>query len=154
MLCAMTPQEAYRILGLAPGAGAEAVQEAYRRHALDKHPDRAQGVGLHDRAAWLKVRDAYECLRAAGFPNLAPPPVKPAEKPRYRAPEWLERQWANEKPERLSDHLRLDEEERKALVKTVIGFVAVVAAVWLLWGARERLKTREFSPRPGWTIRW
>lgn len=148
----MTPEEAYRALGLQPGSGAEAVQEAYRRHALEKHPDRAQGVELHDRKAWLKVRDAYECLRAAGFPSLPPP--EPAEPKRYRAPEWLERKWANERPERLTDHMSLDEAERRALVKTLVGFSVAVLAMWLLWQVWEKARAREFSPRPGWTIRW
>ena len=37
---AMSREEAYRILGLAPGAGAEAVREAHRRLMAKMHPDR------------------------------------------------------------------------------------------------------------------
>ena len=152
----MTPEEAYRALGLPPNSAAEAVQEAYRRQALEKHPDRASGFGLHDRAAWLKVRDAYECLRAAGFPQLPAAEPKPAkaEEKRYRAPEWLERKWANETPERLSDNLKLDEAERRALLRTVVSLTVTALCFWAVWQFRHKAAAREFSPRPGWTVRW
>ncbi len=150
----MTPEEAYRALGLPPGSAAEEVQEAYRRHALEKHPDRAQGIGLHDRAGWLKVRDAYECLRVAGFPSLPAPAATKPEPKRYRAPEWLERKWANEKPERLADNLKLDEAERKALLKTVVLLFVAALSMWALWQVRHKAAARESSPRPGWNVRW
>ncbi|MBI5201130.1 MAG: DnaJ domain-containing protein [Elusimicrobia bacterium] len=150
----MTPEDAYRALGLPPGAGAEAAQEAYRRAALEKHPDRAQGVGLHDKAGWLKIRDAYEFLRAAGFPAAQAVETPKAEPKRYRAPEWLERKWANEKPERLAENLNLDEAERRALVRTIVSLALAAAGLWGLWHLRHRAAAREFSPRPGWSVRW
>lgn len=151
----MTPEEAYRILELEPGATPEQVQEAYRKAAVRTHPDKAEGYGLHDRKAWLKVRDAYEYLRAAGFPAPAPPkPSAPAEPKRYRAPEWLEQKWANDSGERLGEHFKLDDNERRALGNTVFWFFAVVAAGFLLFFACRRLrKPIAITPRPGWVIR-
>ena len=149
----MTPEEAYRILELEPGATPEAVQEAYRKAALRTHPDRAEGFGLHDKKAWLKVRDAYEHLREAGFPDLlqAPPPEPPPAAPkRYKAPEWLERKWANEQGDRLSEHFRMDEHERHALRQTLIWLLCLIGAGFLLFNLYGRFGSkRELTPRPG-----
>lgn len=49
--------EAYRVLGLDPGADEDAVRRAYRRKAKEVHPD-ADG----DRAAFERVNDAYDRL--------------------------------------------------------------------------------------------
>ena len=158
ILSLVTPEEAYRILEVAPGAGAAAVQEAYRKAALREHPDRAQGYGLHDRKEWLRVRDAYECLRAAGFPSVAAaqpaPPPEPKPK-RYRAPEWLERQWANQKPEDLSANLKLDDHESRALVKLLIWLALLCGSAYLvyLWHAKHQAP-RSLSPASGWTVSW
>ncbi|MBI4423344.1 MAG: J domain-containing protein [Elusimicrobia bacterium] len=152
----MTPEEAYRILEVEPGAAAEKVQEAYRHAALRTHPDRAEGRGLRDERDWLRVRDAYECLRAAGFPG--PPPARTAAPPppeprRYRAPEWLERKWANERGESFLDHLDLDDAERTALLRA-LSWVALLAGFALFaYYAVHRLG-KGWSPRPGVTIRW
>jgi len=153
----VTPQEAYRILEVEPGAGADAVQEAYRKAALRAHPDRAQGHGLHDRKEWLRVRDAYEYLRAAGFP--AAPPAEPAPPPkprRYRAPDWLERQWADQRPERLSDHLTLDEHERRALGRLVFWAALVCGAAYLIYFTHRLRSARPPSalPNSGWSVSW
>lgn len=66
----MTVDDAYHVLGLEPGADAAAAQKAYRRRALEYHPDRA---GSPEEASaftrrFMEVRDAYELLRAEGFP--------------------------------------------------------------------------------------
>jgi len=73
----MNDDEAYKILGVSPGAEAKAVQQAYRQRALEAHPDRAQSD--EERAVFtkrfMKVRDAYEHLRESGFPVPAPQEV-------------------------------------------------------------------------------
>jgi len=70
----VTSDEAYRILGVEPGASPKEVQLAYRERALERHPDRASSA---DEAAaftrrFMEVRDAYEHLRRAGFPVPEP----------------------------------------------------------------------------------
>lgn len=66
----MDVEEAYRILGVSPGAGAKEVQRAYRRKALESHPDRASSAEEAEllTRTFLRVRDAYERLRKEGFP--------------------------------------------------------------------------------------
>ena len=151
----MTPEEAYRILEVPPGAGAEAVQEAYRKAALRTHPDKASGYGLHIRKEWLRVRDAYECLRASGFPELAPaaPPEPPAPR-RYRAPDWLERKWASEPPERLSANLRLDEHESRALRQLALWIFIICGAAYLLFAAHQRFSRPRSPSRGGLHVSW
>ncbi|HVE14344.1 MAG TPA: J domain-containing protein [Elusimicrobiota bacterium] len=77
----MTDDAAYRILEVAPDAGSKGVQAAYRRKALELHPDRAgsaqQSESFYRR--FLEVRDAYEHLRRAGFPAPQAPPPEPEE---------------------------------------------------------------------------
>lgn len=51
--------EAFRILGLAPGAAPEEVRAAFRRLAFETHPDR--NAGKEDMFA--RIRAAYEYLR-------------------------------------------------------------------------------------------
>lgn len=155
---AVTPEEACRILGVEAGAAPERIQEAYRKAALKTHPDRAKGYGLHDRKEWLRVRDAYECLRAAGFKAPLPEPEaprRPAEPKGYKAPEWLERRWAEQGGDRLGEHFRLDDHESRALVRTIGWLVFIVAGVYLAFHYRHELKPkRELAPKPGFSIRW
>ena len=68
----MTLEEAYRILGLAPGAGADDVKKAYRRKALESHPDRFQDEtqkAFYQRR-FMDAREAYAFLRAEGVRDL------------------------------------------------------------------------------------
>lgn len=67
----MDAEQAYRILGVAPGADPKEVQRAYRRQALAFHPDRAGTTGDKEyfTQRFLAVRDAYEQLRREGFPG-------------------------------------------------------------------------------------
>lgn len=55
---AAPPVSSWEVLGLEPGASREAVTRAFRRRALETHPDRGG-----DEAAYLAVRAAYEKLR-------------------------------------------------------------------------------------------
>ncbi|MFB6282080.1 MAG: J domain-containing protein [Haloferacaceae archaeon] len=53
-----SPAEAYRILGLEPGADDEEVRAAYRERAKELHPDAESG----DEEAFKRVTRAYETL--------------------------------------------------------------------------------------------
>lgn len=53
-----SPTEAYRILGLDPGADPEAVRAAYRERAKELHPDAESG----DEEAFKRITRAYETL--------------------------------------------------------------------------------------------
>ncbi|WP_238392142.1 J domain-containing protein [Halorussus amylolyticus] len=53
--------EAYRTLGLDPGADADAVRRAYRERVKSVHPDRDTG----DEDEFLRVKEAYERLQDA-----------------------------------------------------------------------------------------
>lgn len=68
----VTIEEAYQILGLSRQAGAGEAKAAYRKLALDWHPDRApiEGEREHFTARFKEIRDAYEFLRQASFPQL------------------------------------------------------------------------------------
>ncbi|MBI4348745.1 MAG: J domain-containing protein [Elusimicrobia bacterium] len=68
----MNTDEAYRVLGLGAGAGADDVKKAYRRKALESHPDRytdPRDKAFHEKR-FLEAREAYAHLRAEGFPEL------------------------------------------------------------------------------------
>lgn len=86
----MTPEAAYTILGLSPGGAEPAdIQKAYRRKALECHPDRAHGEEqkFEYGRRFLEVRDAYEALKKAGFPVPKPQEVvaDPVDILRYEA---------------------------------------------------------------------
>ncbi len=72
----MNPEEAARILGIAPGAAPTEVRAAYRRRIRVHHPDRA-GPASSARAA--QIIEAYRLLVAA--PADAPPPPPPRAAP-------------------------------------------------------------------------
>lgn len=54
----MRSSEAYEILGVPPGSPIETVKEAYRRRALEAHPDKRGG----DHEEFVRVRAAYEII--------------------------------------------------------------------------------------------
>jgi len=54
----LSAREAYDVLGLDPGADADAIRTAYRDRVKDVHPDAEGG----DEEAFRRVRDAYERL--------------------------------------------------------------------------------------------
>eukprot|EP00434_Breviolum_minutum_P025203 symbB.v1.2.022263.t1/scaffold1971.1/size94200/1 len=58
--CAPPPAELsdWQILGIAKGSSRQQIQSAYRRRALDLHPDKPQG----DRAAFEKLTEAHDRL--------------------------------------------------------------------------------------------
>ena len=74
-------REAYRTLGLGPGATADEIHRAYRRLAKANHPDSA-GEGSLPR--FLAIRAAYEALTAGGPATRRPGarPGGPATPPR------------------------------------------------------------------------
>lgn len=68
----MTTQEAYRLLGLSAQASPDDVKRAYRRKALESHPDRFQDPrdkAFHQRK-FLDIRDAYAHLRSENVLEL------------------------------------------------------------------------------------
>ena len=79
----MTTEQAYRVLGVEPGASPKDVQSAYRKRALELHPDRAGSPeeSQYFYRRFLEIRDAYEHLRREGFPvpepEVAVPDVSP-----------------------------------------------------------------------------
>lgn len=76
----MKPERAYAVLGLTPGGAApEDILKAYRRRAMECHPDRAPSPEESDAFTrrFLEVRDAYECLKKSGFPVPPPQEVLP-----------------------------------------------------------------------------
>lgn len=54
----LSETEAYRVLGLDPGADADAVRSAYRQKVKEVHPDTASG----DEEAFKRVNEAYRRL--------------------------------------------------------------------------------------------
>lgn len=72
----MTPEEAYRLLELAPPVTAQAVKLAYRRKAMESHPDRHPD---DERSRWearfMAAHRAYAFLRERGFPELQDEPL-------------------------------------------------------------------------------
>ena len=54
----MTAAEAYRTLGIDPGADEATVKQAYREKVKEVHPDTGDG----DEETFLAVKDAYERL--------------------------------------------------------------------------------------------
>ena len=83
----MTPEEALRCLGLAPGASADAVRRAFRRAALAAHPDRP-GAPADATARMAELNRAYAVLAGPGGTGAAAPPAgdgptrAPAPEPR------------------------------------------------------------------------
>ena len=65
--------DAYRVLGLEPGAPWGDVRAAHRRLAKTLHPDRAGG----DSGAMASVNIAFATIAAARQPDEAPPPPAP-----------------------------------------------------------------------------
>jgi len=73
----VTTEQAYRLLGVSPGAAPKEVQQAYRQRALERHPDRASNPeeASYYTRAFMEIRDAYEHLRREGFPVPEPQEV-------------------------------------------------------------------------------
>ena len=68
----MTRDEAYKVLGLTPGASPEEIKAAYRDRAKSCHPDVNNEASAEDR--FLQVKAAYDtllghCLVARGMPE-------------------------------------------------------------------------------------
>ncbi|MBI4423615.1 MAG: J domain-containing protein [Elusimicrobia bacterium] len=101
----MTLEEAYRALGLTPPATAEEVKRAYRRRALESHPDRYTDEGdkaFHQRR-FMEARDAYARLRSEGFPDLPEESAAPVD----LGPKVAGRSFAPKEPEKVGDLQKL-----------------------------------------------
>ncbi len=57
---ATTKQDYYEILGVSPGASAAEIKKAFRRLAMQYHPDRNQEAGAEER--FKAINEAYEVL--------------------------------------------------------------------------------------------
>lgn len=60
----MSRLECYSLLGLRPGATLQQIQRAYKRHALQHHPDRTHG-DPDSVALFCRVTQAYTTLKGA-----------------------------------------------------------------------------------------
>ena len=58
-------QDLYALLGVDRSASAEDIKKAYRKKAMDLHPDRHQGDKVKE-AEFKKVNEAYAVLSDAG----------------------------------------------------------------------------------------
>jgi hypothetical protein len=67
----MDPDEAARVLGVAPGTDPATLRSAYRRLIRARHPDRA---GHDHTAAAARIIEAYAVLRKTSTPPPAPAP--------------------------------------------------------------------------------
>ena len=81
----MTIEKAYHILGISQQASREHVRAAYRRKALELHPDRHGSA--REKAFYAEkfqeLKEAYELIKQAGYPGLsqeAEPEIKPAQR--------------------------------------------------------------------------
>jgi hypothetical protein len=70
----MDPDEAARVLGVAPGTDPATLRSAYRRLIRARHPDRA---GDDHTAAAARIIEAYAVLRTTGTPPPAPTSTTP-----------------------------------------------------------------------------
>ena len=107
------PADAYSILGVAPGASRAEIRRAYRRRALEVHPDVAASDTTADMAALNGARDqllARPSARLAADPDDPgdpgdedrPGPPKPTAEPTFsHVPTWDD-YWAawNDPPRR------------------------------------------------------
>jgi len=65
----VTLEKAYAILEVEAGSDPKLIQRAYRRRALQFHPDRVKPEEAEYYARkFMEIRDAYELLRKQGFP--------------------------------------------------------------------------------------
>jgi molecular chaperone DnaJ len=58
----MTKRDYYEILGVNKGASADEIKKAFRRLAIQYHPDKEGG----DEAKFKEVNEAYEVLKDSG----------------------------------------------------------------------------------------
>lgn len=129
----MDIEEAYQILGLDRHAGPDEAKAAYRKLALEWHPDRAPIDGERERftARFKEVRDAYELLRSSNFPQL---PEAASFEPRLAG-----RSFAKEpEPKSFSTSVefRLDVDLRSVALFLLCAAAAVVLIGLMKWFGR------------------
>lgn len=73
----MTSEQAYETLGLVAPVTAQDVKLAYRRKAMELHPDRFSGDSekAYYARRFMAAHEAYKTLRERGFPELASEPL-------------------------------------------------------------------------------
>jgi hypothetical protein len=108
----MTPEEALAIVGARPGATVEEIKAAYRKKALELHPDRHAGASAkaYYEKRFKELSEAYELIKN----NPPPAPAEPfvpeqGAGPEVRVPRSRWRDRADREPERvpLADKLDL-----------------------------------------------
>lgn len=96
----MTTEEAFRLLGLSAPAGADEVKRAYRRKALEYHPDRYQRddeKAFYQRK-FMQIREAYARLREGTLQEL---PEEAVVVPEFRDDYLAGRSFAPKEPEEV-----------------------------------------------------
>ena len=66
MLCGLARSDAHRLLGVLPGASMAEVKEAYRKKAMEHHPDRHMAMDTanrgHAERAFKDISEAFEAV--------------------------------------------------------------------------------------------
>lgn len=99
LFLAMSLEDAARVLGVSPNASPEEISRAYKRKALENHPDRGG-----DNAKMVEVNVAKDVLEQKR--PSSPPPRGPSE---YQGPKW-------EPPPKKVTRITFDEALQKAHV--------------------------------------
>lgn len=107
----------YRILDLPPGASVSDVKKAYRKKALQYHPDRNNSAGA--RLKFQEISEAYNQLLVP--PKVREPKISPEE-----MAEQLARRLKDQKRERMKAYMKKRrEKEHEALINSRMYKIAV-----------------------------
>ena len=170
----------YDLLGIAPGASRDTMKQAWRRAALQWHPDARPG-DAHAQQRFVELREAYGAVMArAGNPRISVPPA-PAPVDRARQDlSWLHAGLCNHPPVHVLHQVRQRRRRRRLRVAIRRGFrragPALRCSGWVLvlaylligmLGAFSIVETchrRSRPPRPGepvqaaaphqWVVGW
>jgi curved DNA-binding protein CbpA len=131
----LTIEKAYHILGISHQASTEDIRVAYRRKALELHPDRhgsSQAKAFYAEK-FQELKEAYELIKQGGYPAPAPE-SEPDSRP---APRVAGRSFSRRDPEQapLSEKLGLQLSwNSESLI--FWGIVMPLAAVVLVFAVR------------------